>query len=408
MTVEELKNKVEFETSQIWREIFENHISEEKLYRLILNTPRISTATLLINHTCNLTCKHCFYGNDMLYEPELTLDEWEKVIDRLFDIGVQHFHIAGREPFINNKIAGILEYLKKIKLAQGIRYGVITNGTLVGKYIYQLSGLNIDYIDFSIDGTKRENDWLRGEGSFGKTVENLKLILNRRITNIYVNSVAHQKNYYNLPIMIKELSQVGVEYFYIQPMLPIGRAQKLRNILITPSQYNNLIDTCYSLLMSSNNQLTIKLLIYPTMFPFLYKENEKVKQIVHNYMRTGSFYLKERNSTLSFEFHPFCMSHWRECQITADGYYIGCFMMLTAKDYRKYSIGNVRKENIRKIWTKSLQRDSLLHKIIKSYNTKKCKNCDYFWFCHGGCRMASYITHGVWDKKDITCYISQK
>lgn len=408
MSVNKLKNKLEFQTSQIWRKIFEDHIPGEELYKLILNTSKISTVTLLINHTCNLRCKHCFYGNDILFEPELSIKEWKSVINQLFDIGVRHFHIAGREPFASNKIIGILEYLKKIKSAQEIRYGVITNGIFVKQYLDQLFGLNIDYIDFSIDGTKKVNNWLRGEGSFEKTVKNLKLALNRKITKIYVDSIAHEKNYRNLPVMIRKLSRIGVDYFFIQPMLPIGRAKKLKNTLISPSQYNNLIDSCHSLLMSSN-KLIVKLLIYPSMFPFLYEQNEKVKQIAHNYMKTGSSILKARNSILSFEFHPFCMSHWRECQITADGYYIGCFMTLIAEDYRKYSMGNVRKENIRKLWVNSLQRNSLLHKIIKSYNnTVKCKSCNYFWFCHGGCRMASYIKYGVWDREDITCYRSKK
>lgn len=407
MKVNELKNKLNFEDSQIWRKIFENHISGDELLKLILNAAKISIATLLINHRCNLRCKHCFYGTDTLFEPELAAGEWKAVIDQLLDIGVRHFHIAGREPFIDNKVIEILEYLKEIKRKKEIKYGIVTNGILLEDYIEELSRLDVDYIDFSIDGTEVTNDWLRGKGSFSKAIKNLKPVLDRKIAEVCIDSVAHAINYHELPVMIRELSKLGADYFFIQPMLPVGRAGNLEDIIINPSQYNDLINSCYSLLKSSNKHITVKLLIYPTMFPFLYKENIKIKQVAHNYMKEGNASLKVKNSTLSFEFHPFCMSHWRSCQITADGYYVGCFMMLTAKDYREYAIGNVRRENIRELWTKSLQSGSLLWKIIKSYDITKCRDCNYFWHCHSGCRVASYIKYGIWSEKDITCYVSQ-
>lgn len=408
MDLKELKNKLNLETTQIWKRIFEEGISGEELLTLTLNAAQINVTTLLINHECNLRCKHCFYGNDELYGEELTADEWKTVIEQLLDIGVRHFHIAGREPFINNKVIEILKHLKKIKESQEIIYGVITNGILVKDYLNELSDLRLDYLDFSVDGTEKSHEWIRGEKTFKKTIDSLKNAVEKNVAStIYVSSVAHKRNYSDLPRMLEYLHKLGVRNFFVQPMLPVGRAKNLKEYVLTPDEYDKMIGLYVSTIkkLDKDAPLNVEILVYPTMFPFLYAKNSIVKESADKYANQGSASILIGRSKLFFDFHSLCLAHWRTCQITADGYYIGCFMMLTSKDYQKYAIGNVRDKSIKELWNESLQKDSLMWKIMKSYDKTSCRNCKYFRFCHSGCRVASNINFSNWNSKDITCYL---
>lgn len=408
----ENKRDLDSEVSSIWKMLFENRLTHKELVEYMRKSAQIEVATLHINHRCNLRCKHCFYSKDKTFESELTVEELISVIDQLLEIGVRHFHIAGREPFYDNKVIPILHYLQKLKDdGRELKYGIITNGTLIYEFIDQISQIELDYLDFSVDGLENENDFLRGLGSFRRTLQGLQLALTNKLAKkIYVSSVVHSKNYNSLLPMIKYLHKLGVRDFFVQPMVPLGRAKKLQHLVLSEELYSKLIFQSEKFLegLNKKSSATITLFIYPTFFHFLYINNEYVRDSFMQFLSEHETELSIKSSTLDFEYHLSCLAHWRMCQITADGFYIGCSMMLSSEDYRKFSVGNVRKTAISDLYKMSLGKKSFMSDIIKSYNTVTCKNDTCFTFCNGGCRIASRIEFGTWNCPDPICAFWRK
>jgi MoaA/NifB/PqqE/SkfB family radical SAM enzyme len=369
------------EVSEFWNEVSTRKLSSEEMLDRIRSIAQIAVVSIHINHACNLRCKHCFYGSEKSFEKELSAKEWFSIIDQFLDMGVRHFHICGREPFLNGKLLQVLIYLNRIKKKTEINYGVITNGILFKDFADDICDLNMNYLDFSIDGTKEYHEFLRGKNTFNRTLEGLKLAIDNNCANIiYVSSVAHKNNYKNLPTIIEMLHSLGIRSFFIQPMLLFGRARNLKDLLISTKEFNELIHSCNKTVAKLNpaNPLYLELQIYPTMLPYLYKNNGLVKAGLDKYLKEYTSKMQIGNSTISFRFHLSCLAYWRYVQITADGYYIGCDMMLTALDYRKFAIGNVKEEKISLLYRKSLQNDSFLGKICSSHENCICRNINCF------------------------------
>jgi len=73
----------------------------------------ISEARILINNSCQLNCKHCFYGFKDMVDRPLTDEEYLKVLDECVDIGIINYHFSGKEPLINDRIFNFVSYLKE-------------------------------------------------------------------------------------------------------------------------------------------------------------------------------------------------------------------------------------------------------------------------------------------------------
>ena len=73
---------------------------------------------LELTYRCNHQCKFCScpwyspYSNYPINE-ELKYEDWCRVIDKLFMLGVRHFSISGGECLLKDCLADILRYIHK-------------------------------------------------------------------------------------------------------------------------------------------------------------------------------------------------------------------------------------------------------------------------------------------------------
>lgn len=138
--------------------------------------PSIPSTTVEISNICNLNCEMC--GTQYATRPKKQMD-WNiftKAVDQLCDLGVKMVRTYTiNEPFVNNNIIEILEYLDK----KGMMAYFSTNGMLVDKFIEKVKDTNFRNfeIKFSIDAAKKETyERIRKGAKFEKVIENLKLV----------------------------------------------------------------------------------------------------------------------------------------------------------------------------------------------------------------------------------------
>ncbi len=261
----------------MWRRVTEkNNWDTKTLKNEIKSTVHIRSVGLYLTHKCNLRCKHCFWGTSNTAEEELNLTEWRSIIDQFVNHGTRHFHICGKEPLMSEKIFGILSHFNELRNNWKIKYGIITNGTLVKKFSEYIDKYSLDYLDFSIDGTKRGNDILRGEGTFERIIEGMKVAIDERLaTSISSSTVIYKENLKELVEMTRYLYDIGIKYLFFQPVRNYGKLN-IENWIVSPQDFSYAISQLKETIKDLSN-ITIEFEIPPTYLPFLYNNNELVK-----------------------------------------------------------------------------------------------------------------------------------
>ena len=150
----------------------------------LVQTSKLDTVWFQVGGTiCNLRCHHCFISctpeNDKF--KFMSLDACRDYLEQSKSLGVKEFYFTGGEPFANPEICDILEL--------ALSYGpatVLTNATLFrAKTLDRLEAIakaseNTLEIRVSLDGYSAEmNDPIRGEGSFDRAIEGVRLLVER-------------------------------------------------------------------------------------------------------------------------------------------------------------------------------------------------------------------------------------
>ena len=125
--------------------------------------PSLLLATLYPTHRCNLRCTYC--SSPYLKTPELTTDQWLRVIDELADLGCRRVTILGGEPLVRWDVPEIIERVRE----RGMACTLTSNGVLVKRRIDDLRRLNL--LTLSLDAVGEANDAVRGEGVFDAVQE---------------------------------------------------------------------------------------------------------------------------------------------------------------------------------------------------------------------------------------------
>lgn len=124
---------------------------------------RLYNLILFVTSKCNGKCKGCLYSKKLNKAEDLSLDEIEKISQKIGNI--RHLMISGGEPFLRDDLPRICKYFIKNNKTKLIT--IPTNGLMPDKISAQTSKLlkNKDChfgIGVSIDGTREKNYHHRG------------------------------------------------------------------------------------------------------------------------------------------------------------------------------------------------------------------------------------------------------
>lgn len=180
---------------------------------------------------CNLKCKGCWaaeYG----HKSNLSLDEMRKIIRESRELGTHFFMFTGGEPMVRKK--------DLITLADEFGdciFLTFTNGTLVDdEFCLELKRVKNMALALSIEGTQETTDARRGDGTYGKVLEAMKLLKKHKC--VFGTSVCYTSANY-MAVTSDEFYDMEIEngakfawYFHY---MPIG-ADADTALLLTPSQ----------------------------------------------------------------------------------------------------------------------------------------------------------------------------
>lgn len=317
--------------------------------------------------SCNLRCKYCFYydvaDNREVKNFGIMNDETlENMVKRVFE-DVEYsanFAFQGGEP----TVAGI-EYFKKfhefvekynVNKIQ-VNFSLQTNGTLLDKKWMELFKKYNYLIGVSLDGNKNIHDTFRvdanGEGTFSRVLKATKMLTKAGVEfNILcvVNKLIAQ----NGKLIYNFFKNNGFRYYQFIPCLDAFNCSKEEDYTLTAEDYGKFLDETFNLWADdilSGKRISIRHFDNYTKI-ILGEAPEACDMVGHCNM----------NAVLE-----------------SDGSMYPCdFYVLD-----EYKVGNVNESSFVELFTSEKEQE-FLNSSLKVND--KCKTCDYFKICRGGCR----------------------
>ncbi|MBF0559948.1 MAG: radical SAM protein [Nitrospirae bacterium] len=128
--------------------------------------PSLRYLELQITDRCNLKCRHCYI--DKPGQNELSPEVIKDILCEFDSMQGLRLLITGGEPLLHRSFGAINDLLP----GHGFRKILFTNGLLLEKMA--ITELNVDEIQFSVDGMEHGHDALRGSGSYNMVMHAIK------------------------------------------------------------------------------------------------------------------------------------------------------------------------------------------------------------------------------------------
>jgi hypothetical protein len=210
------------------------HVYRWRLIARGMNIPQPVLVTVDPINECNLSCDWCNSNRiltqrhnrietEVLLEIAQGLAQWQGCSQ--WPKGVEAVCIAGGgEPLLHKGIGKFIEAC----VNRGIEVGVVTNGTLLDKYLEPLSLCT--WVGVSVDaGTSETFRKLKGKNAFDRVCENINMLISyskKNSCNLGLNKPGHGVSYkfllYNGNIHdmvpgVKIAKQLGCKNFHLRP-----------------------------------------------------------------------------------------------------------------------------------------------------------------------------------------------
>ena len=172
------------------------------------------SGSLALTHRCNLGCIHCYAKEEPqtqdISTPEMSFDQWKKIITEIKDAGCLYLLLTGGEPLLREDFSKIYSFAK----SHGFLVTVFTNGTLVTAAMADLfSQLPPQRIEITLYGASAAtHDRITAvPGSFERCRRGIELLLERGI-HISLKSVLMTLNIDESFAMEKIAQSYGVNF----------------------------------------------------------------------------------------------------------------------------------------------------------------------------------------------------
>ena len=318
-----------------------------------------------LGEQCNLKCLHCYQENhkyiNLPYSDLVNIyNQYKALLSKLKMKG--HINITGGEPLCNPHLFKILDLIKKD--SELISFSILTNGTLITSEIAQkIKSYNPYYVQVSLEGGKKTNDYIRGKGTYEKIAKGIKCL---RDENIFtsISFTATKLNYKEFPKVVKYGIKYGVNNIWSDRYIPLGDSidkdlmmdyEETREYLDIMNQERN------KLIRKGNNQTTISM------------------------YRALQFQMTN-------DFAYGCTAGDTLLTVMENGDLVPCRRM-------PIILGNLLNEKMIFLYENS----SILKKLRNEIIPDDCKECEHSEMCHGGLKCLTYALYKNLNHKDIGC-----
>lgn len=318
-----------------------------------------------LSENCNLKCLHCYQENhkpvQLKYEQlESIYLQYKELLKKIKMKG--HINITGGEPLCNPYFFKILELIKKD--SDLITFSILSNGTLITEAVAKkIKSYNPYYVQVSLEGGKKTNDYIRGKGTYKRIAEGIKNLKNEDIFTS-ISFTATKLNYKEFPKVVKYARKYKVNNVWSDRLIPLGN--------------------------SEDKELTLNFKETREYLEIMKKERKKLKYKKNNITTISMYRALQFQMTNEFEYG--CTAGDTLLTVMENGDLVPCRRMPIV-------VGNLLKENMYELY----KNNKLLKELRKKKIPDECNDCEHSEMCHGGLKCLTYAMYGDLNHKDIGC-----
>jgi len=308
-----------------------------------------------ITQRCNLRCPYCYTNSNQHTRAQLELDEIKEILLDFQQIGATKVMISGGEPCLHPDIDRVMDF----SAGEGLSVVLVTNGTLLPARVLPLLRNPGVEVQVSLDAVEAQRYKLsRGLNLLPQVLKNLDKLLDQGVRlslSVTMSSVIED----HVEEIIEFALAKGIEFIHFGPMVPVGRGDGSRNLLI--NNYYPILSKLYKLQKIYYLQLGIDI----------------VENLVY------ALVLNEKRDT-------YCNAmRGQALEVGSDGTVYCCGSL---RDIPSFTLGDVKTTGLLEIYQKA--RSQAMFPYLSVDKLPGCRECKFRYLCCGGCRAEAYNTSG--------------
>ncbi len=194
---------------------------------------------LAITYRCNNDCLHCYNARSRNF-PELDTENWYKIIDKLWDLGIPHIVFTGGEPTLRNDLADLIAYAEN----KGQITGINTNGRKLSdkKYLKSLIDAGLDHIQITLESVDEgiHDQMVNHPGAWAHTIQGIRNVVSEKIY-MMTNTTMLAVNVDSIPATLDFLAELKVPTIGLNALIYSGKGKNVGTGL-PESQLSQLLD----------------------------------------------------------------------------------------------------------------------------------------------------------------------
>jgi len=163
---------------------------------------------LVINSRCNLKCAYCFGRYSNRQRPDWKLEDLKQLIDQLHARGTRYILVQGGEPLLHKDLGEIFRYID----SKGIVTAIVTNGQFPERLRDIPEIALLDNVCFSLDGNREGNDKVRGQGTFDKVMESIRVVQEVHRVPVRINTTVTKYTVHDVDFMAEMVREKDIEW----------------------------------------------------------------------------------------------------------------------------------------------------------------------------------------------------
>jgi radical SAM protein with 4Fe4S-binding SPASM domain len=175
---------------------------------------------LAITYRCNNDCAHCYNARERNF-PELSTEQWFKVLDQLWALGIPHIIFTGGEATLRNDLPELIKHAE----ANGQITGLNTNARRLSdeRYVQKLVDAGLDHVQITVESCNEQihDEMMRAKGAFKQTIEGLRNILDSKLY-VMTNTTMLRTNVHTIPNTLDFLADMGVPTIGLNALIYSG------------------------------------------------------------------------------------------------------------------------------------------------------------------------------------------
>jgi radical SAM protein with 4Fe4S-binding SPASM domain len=180
---------------------------------------------LAITYRCNNDCDHCYNARPRNY-PEMDVQEWKKIIDRIWDLGIPHIVFTGGEPTLYRGLPDLIAYAED----KGLITGLNTNARKLADqaFLAELVDAGLDHVQITFESHNPEihDLMVKARGAWGETVEGLKNVIKSHLYAM-TNTTLLTHNSTSITETLHFLGKLGVPTVGLNALIYAGKGENV-------------------------------------------------------------------------------------------------------------------------------------------------------------------------------------